>query len=514
MKKQFLYLFSLVLIISCTPKAKNIVGTNTPVDDGKIEVVFLQVNDVYEISPLENGEVGGMARVAKLHTDLEQKNPNTFFFHAGDFLNPSLLGAMKVDGERLKGKQMIEVMNAMDFDLVTFGNHEFDLNKKDLQARLNESTFPWTSANCREVVCEDQNYPFYRLRNGIKEFIPDTYIIEATDADGTAIKIGFFSVTLNSNPKDYVLYNDVMTEAKRAYDYLESRTDFVIGLTHLAKETDREVAKMLPDVPLIMGGHEHYNMLLDEGSTVISKADANGKTVYVHTLVYDKNSKLLVLKSELVPITPATGVDPEVQKIVAKWEKVLNEKITEVVPNPNEVVFVAKTPLDGIDDHIRSAPTNLGVLIAKAITASYDNKIDGVFYNGGSVRIDDEISGNITAVDVFRVLPFGGGTVKVKMTGKLLKETLDFGRASVGKGSFLQLDNISYDAVKKTYIVGGQPLDESKTYIIATTDFLLKGYDIPFLTKDNPGILEVTPPATSDQLDLRNAVIHYMKGMK
>lgn len=510
MKKQLLYLFSLVLIVSCTPKAKNIVGRNFPEDDGKIEVVFLQVNDVYEISALENGQVGGMARVANYRKDLLKKNPNTFFFHAGDFLNPSLLGTMKVDGERLKGKQMIEVMNAMDFDLVALGNHEFDLKENELQQRLNESTFPWSSANCRQVVCEN-NYPFYRMKNGIKEFIPDTYIIEAKDADGTSIKIGFFSVTLDSNPKDYVLYNDVMVEAKRAYNYLAARTDFVIGLTHLPKETDREVAKLLPNVPLIMGGHEHFNMLLDEGNTIIAKADANAKTVYVHTLAYDHNLKSLTLKSELVAMTPATGVDPEVQKIVAKWETVLNEKITEVVANPKEVIYVAKTPLDGIDDHIRSHPTNLGVLIAKSISASYDNKLDGVFFNGGSVRIDDELSGDITVVDVFRVLPFGGGTMKVKITGSLLKETLDFGLESIGKGAYLQLDNIAYNEIKKVWTIGGHELDINKAYTIATTDFLLKGYDIPFLTEDNPGIIEVTPASTSSQEDLRNAVINYMK---
>ena len=69
---------------------------------------------------------------------------------AGDFLNPSLLGTIKVDGERLRGKQMVEVMNAMNFDLVAFGNHEFDLPYKDLQKRLNESKFDWISANVKQ----------------------------------------------------------------------------------------------------------------------------------------------------------------------------------------------------------------------------------------------------------------------------------------------------------------------------------------------------------------------------
>ncbi|HCK04800.1 MAG TPA: bifunctional metallophosphatase/5'-nucleotidase, partial [Flavobacteriaceae bacterium] len=59
---------------------------------------------------------------------LKAINPNTYLFMSGDFLNPSLLGNLKHEGERIKGRQMIEVMNAMNFTMATFGNHEFDLS--------------------------------------------------------------------------------------------------------------------------------------------------------------------------------------------------------------------------------------------------------------------------------------------------------------------------------------------------------------------------------------------------
>ena len=118
--------------------------TNNP---NTIEFNFLQINDVYEIAPIQGGKYGGMARVEAVHKALLEENPNTMLFLAGDFLNPSLLGTLKVDGERLRGKQMVDVMNYMNFDLVAFGNHEFDLSFKDLQKRLNESNFEWISAN-------------------------------------------------------------------------------------------------------------------------------------------------------------------------------------------------------------------------------------------------------------------------------------------------------------------------------------------------------------------------------
>lgn len=61
------------------------------------------MNDVYEITPLENGKVGGMARVAQLRNQLKQKNKNTFTILAGDFLSPSVLGTVKNEGKRIAG---------------------------------------------------------------------------------------------------------------------------------------------------------------------------------------------------------------------------------------------------------------------------------------------------------------------------------------------------------------------------------------------------------------------------
>ena len=64
-------------------------------DDGKISFTLLQLNDVYEISSIQGGKFGGMARVETLHQDLLAENKNTLLVMAVDFLNPSLIGTMK-----------------------------------------------------------------------------------------------------------------------------------------------------------------------------------------------------------------------------------------------------------------------------------------------------------------------------------------------------------------------------------------------------------------------------------
>ncbi len=127
--KKLLYLTLALVLWACTPKTgqktaqtpsdeqktelsgqkeeKLVKAENAAENDGIIDVIFLQMNDVYEIAPLQGGKVGGLARVASLYQQLKDENPNTLFVLSGDFLSPSLLGTLKYQGQRIKGRQMV-----------------------------------------------------------------------------------------------------------------------------------------------------------------------------------------------------------------------------------------------------------------------------------------------------------------------------------------------------------------------------------------------------------------------
>jgi 5'-nucleotidase/UDP-sugar diphosphatase len=104
--------------------------------------------------------------------------------------------------------------------------------------------------------------------------------------------------------------------------------------------------------------------------------------------------------------------------------------------------------------------------------------------------------------------------VKVKMTGALLIEVLDFGKSKEGTGAYLQRYNLD-ESPSGAWLLEGNRIDANKTYLLAVSDFLMKGYDIPFLTPQNIGVLDIfeskpTEPAT----DIRKAVILYLKSIK
>ncbi len=480
---------------------------------GIVTVKFLQVNDVYEIAPLQGGKYGGMARVAYVRDSIKERNPNTFLFMAGDFLNPSLLGNLTKDGERIRGKQMVEVMNAVGFDLVTFGNHEFDLTEKELQKRLDESKFPWVSSNVLHVTPAGTKKPFETKLEMGNEPISDYNTIYVKDSLGNEVRFGFIGVTLDSNPKEYVHYGNIYKEAKRAYDAVYPKVDFVIGLTHLTIDQDHQLAKELPDMPLIMGGHEHVSNLEREGNTVIAKADANAISMYIHTLQYNLRTQVLYVNSKIMYLDEKVPLQSNVDRVVKKWNEVLDTELSKVVSNARDVIYSPKTPLDGTDSANRSIQTNLGDKITEAMAFAYNYKVDAALVNGGSFRVDDMLSGDLTSVDIFRVLPFGGNVLKVDMKGELLKEVLDYGKSQRGNGAYLQRYKIS-QSPSGDWLIAGKPINYKKKYTIALSDFLLKGLDIPFLTPDNSGIVKVYEPKETElAFDIRKSVISYLKSL-
>ncbi len=511
MRKFTLFIGFSLLVIACGPGKKM---TELSKDDGILNFTFVQLNDVYEIAPLGGGAYGGMARVAHVVDSIKKGQPNTYLFLAGDFLNPSLLGSIKYEGERIRGRQMIEVMNAMDFELVTFGNHEFDIGEADLQKRMNESNFYWTSANCFQQGADGPR-SFYFQRDKDTIYVPETYSLTISDADGTQAEVGLFSVTLNSNPQDFVYYGDAMIEAGSSYTSLQlQRVDLIMGLTHQEIEKDVELAEKFSQISFIMGGHEHNNMMVEAGNAKIAKADANAKTIYIHNFTYDPKKGHLKIDSELFPIDENIAEKPEVKAIVDKWEGILEAQIKQVIDAPHEVIYYAATPLDGTDSASRGGQTMLGEIITHAMALSFYDPAEAAIVNGGSMRLDDRLSGAIESLDIFRVLPFGGEVVKVAIKGSLLIEVLDYGKSHNGEGAYLQRYNIS-EGPSANWMIEGNPIEDDKVYQIAMSDFLLKGLDIPFLTPENDGIIEVYfPKETENARDIRKAIIHYLKSIK
>ncbi len=488
--------------------------------DGKSDFIVLQLNDVYEISPIEDGKAGGMARVATIRKRLLQENKNTITILSGDFLNPSIIGTLKYEGKSINGKHMVETMNALGVDYVTFGNHEFDFDLPTLQSRLDESHFTWVvnDAFLKQGV---GLVPFFKNKNGAREDCPPFVTLPLSGAGQVPLKLGIFGEVLDATKKDYMAYRDVFESAKKAVDQLkEQSADVIIGLTHLNLADDEFLAAQNPSVALILGGHDHSHSQTRIGNVIITKADANAKTVWVHRFQVNKNNKKVSLKSELVTVNEKTPEDPEVAAVVQKWSDIAEKNFTAIGINLKEKIADFKTPLDARSSYLRSGQTEIGAIVAKAMSAAARQKTDCAFFNSGSFRMDDFLKGEITQLDVVRLMPFGGRIVEMDITGVELQKVLLTGPASVGSGSFLLWTGVDFDSAGPAFKINGAPLDPDKTYHIAVADYIFSGKSngLEFFNASNPAVSNISQPDPSDKNDLRNdvrrAVIEYIKKNK
>ncbi len=511
--KQTFRLITFIFLIT-TASCKTLRDASVTKDDGKIEVVFVQVNDVYEIAPVAGGKEGGMARVATLKKQLLQSNPNTFLVMSGDFVSPSVYNSLQYNGKRIRGAQMIEAMNSAGMDFVCFGNHEFDINEGELQDRINESKFRWISSNA-----------FHKSKNGIVPFtrtnvsnampFPKSYIMNVRDKDGTVAKIGFIGVVLPSNLAEYVSYTDPWTAAKEMYSQIKDSVDAVVAITHLTIANDERLAKEVPGLAVILGGHEHDMRFKKTGNVYITKAHANARSAYVVKLNLDKNKKKTSVTPELKYLNESVALDSNTNVVVQKWKKIAEDNYASLGFDPMKVVMPSGEPLEARETEIRHHPTNYSKLITEAM-ANACPQADVVMFNAGSIRLDDILSPPVTQYDIIRSMPFGGGIREVDMKGGLLLEVLKAGLKNEGEGGYLQYQPAVYNKSSNSFTINNAAIDTVKTYRVAMPDFLFLGKErnLGFLNDRNPQVLKVYPAETSSanpKSDIRLAIVKYLE---
>ena len=501
------------LLAAACSSSRNI--TNT--DNGKIAVNFLQVNDVYEIAPIEGGKTGGMARVASVKKELLAKNKNSFLIMAGDFLSPSVYNSLQYEGKRIRGRQMVQAMDAAGMDMAVFGNHEFDISEAELQSRINESVFTWLSSNSFHKTATSIS-PFVKTTSTGSSVIPETYIMEIKDADGTTAKIGFIGITIPFNKAAYVSYTDPLATAEKLYNQIKDSCDAVVAITHQLLQDDILLAQKLPGLAVILGGHEHDMRYQKVGNVIIAKAHANARSAYIITMEINKNTQKKKIKATLKMMDASVPLDAATDAVVKKWGDIAEKNYNSIGFDAKRIVLQKGEPLEARESFIRKIPTNFSRIIINAIeqASPYANV---AIVNSGSIRLDDVLHPPVSQYDILRSMPFGGSIAEVDMKGSLLKELLEAGRKNVGIGGFLHYsETVLYDAINQQWTYKKAPVSNEKIYRVALTDFLLTGGEanMGFLTKENPGIVKVYPLVTAisdSRSDVRLAVIRYLEKM-
>ena len=460
-----------------------------------VVVSMLHFNDVYEITPVEGGRSGGLARVATLRRRLLDSLPSLVTTLGGDFVSPSALGTARVDGERLAGRQMVAVLNALGLDWATLGNHEFDIPEAAFRARLAESRFRYVVSN----VTDSAGRPFPHV-------VP--HAIVPVRAGNRTIRIGLLGVVLGANRVPWVRYSDPVAAARAHVAMLRDSVDAVVALTHLAIADDQRLVEEVPGIDLVLGGHEHENYVLRRGArlTPIVKGDANVRTVALVSLRFGAEGAPPRVGVDLVPITDAIPDDSAVAAEVQRWLARGFAGYRELGFEPDSVVATLSVPLDGRESTVRTRAGTLSDVILAAMRREAPDAEVAIF-NGGSIRIDDVVPpGPVTQYDVIRILPFGGKLLRADLSGALLQRVLEVGRGNSGNGGYLHAAGARWEGER--LLVAGAAVDASRFYRVVISDFLLSGGEtgLAFLTREAEGVRDVR-----ELRDIRMALIDELR---
>jgi 5'-nucleotidase len=452
-------------------------------------VRIIHTNDHHaRIEPVTGGTPpapihGGVARRKTLIDAIRGQGGNQLLIDAGDVFQGTLWY------NQYLGLADLEFYNALGYEAMAIGNHEFDNGQQPLATFIKGASFPVLSAN----IVADASSPL----NGLIK----PWIIKEVGGQ----QIGIFGLTTDetailSTPGPGVSFTNYIDAARKAVGELKAQgINKIIALTHIGITFDRELARQVDGIQVIIGGHSHTPMgpqvsppdpnrpypevhTSPSGKPVIVATDWEwGRWVGDLTVGFDAAGDITgVIAAQPAEVAASITPDPGYEARVA----VLAEPLVAL---RSKQVGEAAVALNGARADVRTKETNLGNLIADAmLDKTKPAGAQVALMNGGGVRASID-AGPVTLGEVLEVQPFGNILSLVTVTGAQLKEALENGVSQVEAvaGRFPQVAGMRFTwnpaaAVGSRVVsveVGGAALDPSANYRVVTLNFLVGGGD-------------------------------------
>ncbi|MGG1691218.1 bifunctional UDP-sugar hydrolase/5'-nucleotidase [Heyndrickxia ginsengihumi] len=366
------------------------------------------------------------------------------------------------------GKGNITLLNEAGYDAVTIGNNEgITLPHEALNTLYENAQFDVILANLfNEQQLRPnwvQPYKVYTTKNGVK--------------------IGVVAVTAPFT-KLYELLgwtiSEPLEELGKQLRELNKHVDVIVVLSHLGIHDDRTIAKLFPEVDVILGGHTHHVLLDGEyvNQSILAAAGKYGRYVGYVELDIDVEAKKAVNKSAILFETsqlPApSGEMNEIQQYNIEGKRLLSTKVVHL-PETLTTDWFTESPL--------------AQLLCEAINEWCG--ADCAFLNAGLV-LDHLQRGTVTKFDIHRILPHPINPCLITLTGEqlhdILRATLDpkwvnmelKGLGFRGKimGKFVYHD-IRFD--QQQIYIKNRPLQLDHIYKLGTIDMYTFGHFFPHI---------------------------------
>ena len=485
--------------------------TNASTSTNNDTVTVLHTNDVHGrmVEDDRNGVIGD-ALLSGIVNDYRSKG-TTLVFDSGD----SFQGLPSS-----KGEDMATVMNAVGYDAMTVGNHEFDFGLDQLRRLSKQINFPIITSNV--------------YVNGVRLFQPSTIVDKTPGVDGDeVVVIGVTTpeTATKTHPRNIVgvTFKDPISEVEAVIDQVESNAraegkDYktYIVLAHLGIDTTTPVewrgstlAEALSNYAPLKGKRV---LVLDGHSHTLHTATYGDNVTYNQTGSYLNNVGRVVYNSDRI-LSHGVITHDEAKKNyqVNPTLKAMLDDIQAKYKADSSKVVIENSPvkLSGDRMDVRVRETNLGNVVADALLdygqSGFSHKSNLAVTNGGGLRETIAKDKPVTKGDIIAVLPFGNSVAQIQVTGQNIYDMFVKSLGSIlqvdesGKnvldengqpllepsGGFLQEAGarVYYDTTLPTEkrilsidildpeTKAYKPLDTTETYYLVTNDFLAAGGD-------------------------------------
>ncbi|XP_007111493.2 5'-nucleotidase [Physeter macrocephalus] len=512
---------------------------------GGWELTILHTNDVHsrleqtseDSSKCVNASrcVGGVARLATKVRQIRRAEPHVLLLDAGDQYQGTIWFTV------YKGAEVAHFMNALGYDAMALGNHEFDNGVEGLiDPLLKEARFPILSANIKA------RGPLASQISGL--YSPYKILPVGVEVVGI---VGYTSkeTPFLSSPGTNLVFEDEIAALQPEVDKLKTlNVSKIIALGHSGFETDKLIAQKVKGVDVVVGGHSNtflytgtppskevpagqypFIVTSDDGRQVpVVQAYAFGKYLGYLKVEFDEKGNVVTSHGNPILLNSSILEDPSIKADINKWRIKLDNYSTQELGKT--IVY-----LDGTTQSCRFRECNMGNLICDAVINNNLrhpdemswNHVSMCILNGGGIRspIDERNNGTITWENLAAVLPFGGTFDLVQLKGSTLKKAFEHSVYRYGQstGEFLQVGGIHVvydlsrnpgDRVVKLEVLCTQcrvpsyePLRMDKVYKVILPSFLANGGDGFRMIKD-----EVLKHDSGDQ-DI-NVVSTYISKMR
>lgn len=497
MKKLLGLILALVMVLSCAALAEEAAPALQK------DLVILYTSDAH--CGIDQG--WGYAGLYAVKESLSQDN-YVLLVDDGDAIQGEPIGTMT------KGEAIIDIMNAVGYDIAIPGNHEFDYGMERFLELTQKASFPYISANF--------------TKDGELVFAP--YAIKEFDG----VKIGFVGVTTPTTPRSstpkyfmndagefiYGFMQDETGEAlyaavqKAVDDVRAEGAQYVIAMAHLGDEDECrpwryvDVIGNTTGIDALLDGHSHDTeqviMKNKDGQDVVRTA-CGTKLAHIGRLTITKDGQIsseLYSWNQNIAAPKLLGLQNAAGEAVAAASEVLTSKLNEVVASTT-VDLIIYDPVAKTDDGkavriIRRTETNLGDLCADAYL-DQSSGADIALVNGGGIRVPIN-KGDITLNDILKVHPFGNSLTVIEATGQQVLDALEWSvHALPGEfGGFDHVAGLTFEVDAtipspctqddqgfftgmeegverrvRNVLVAGEPIDPAKTYKVVSHDYQL-----------------------------------------